>query len=171
VSNSLERLLNHDFRLDLLCCLADEPLSVPALCARVSQPPSAVRYHLRLLEGLEVVGRLGDDNSATYAPTLDKHPPWVTEAIEGHKQDRPRLSATVRLMVGMKCDSCERLLEYRSPVVAVYRVGGSGSLRAKLVSEDTPGSGEAARLQATAKYHRDCYSEARNRDQTLPPID
>ncbi len=54
-------------------------------------------------------------------------------------------------MTGMKCDECELLLEYKVKVVAVYEEGGR--LRAKLVNEDSPGAGEAARLGATLKFH------------------
>lgn len=93
--------------------------------------------------------------------------PGLQKQLRGHREARPRPSDAVRAMVGMKCDGCERLLQYKSEVVAVYRVGGSGSLQARLVTEDTPGSGEAA-SQATAKHHRDCYCEARNRDPSLP---
>jgi hypothetical protein len=47
-------------------------------------------------------------------------------------------------MTGMKCDECGQLLQYRATVVAVYEA--DGELRAKLVREDSPGSGEADRL-------------------------
>ncbi len=40
-------------------------------------------------------------------------------------------------MIGMKCDECEWLLEYKAEVV-VYEDGGV--LRAKLVTEDSPAS-------------------------------
>jgi hypothetical protein len=69
-------------------------------------------------------------------------------------------------MTGMKCDECERLLEYKAEVVAVYDEGGA--LRAKLVTEDSPGSGEAARMGATLKFHVDCYEAARAAEPTLP---
>jgi hypothetical protein len=111
----------------------------------------------------------GDD--VLYAATLDGHPPWVAEAVADHKDadaHHPDSLARLRVMVGMKCDGCERLLRYKGPVVAVY--DEDGEKRATLVTEDTPGSGEAASLRATAKYHRDCYDEARQGDPLLPPI-
>lgn len=58
----------------------------------------------------------------------------------------------------MKCDECERLLEYRAEVVAVY--DEDGALRAKLVTEDSPGSGEPD-LGATLKFQPGCYDAAR----------
>jgi hypothetical protein len=87
VSGSLDGLIHHDFRLDLLCCLVDGPLPIPALSARVGKPEAAVTYHLRLLEGREVVGSVGDegDEDAVYAATLDKHPVWVAEAVKAHR--------------------------------------------------------------------------------------
>ncbi|HYP55974.1 MAG TPA: hypothetical protein VEQ41_06700 [Solirubrobacterales bacterium] len=69
-------------------------------------------------------------------------------------------------MVTMRCHRCEKLLQYGLEVVAVYKEGGTR--RARVVIETTPGTGEADRLGATAKYHRDCYEEARQEDGSLP---
>jgi DNA-binding transcriptional ArsR family regulator len=169
----LERLINHDFRLDILCCLADEPLPVMALSARLNKPVTAVAYHLKLLEDREVVQRVGDreDDDALYVATLDETP-WIAEAIADHTEADPKRSgtlATLRAMVGTKCDGCERLLQYKGQVVAVYE--DAGKQRAKFVTEDSPGSGEAASLRASAKYHGDCYEAARMQDPSLPPIE
>jgi DNA-binding transcriptional ArsR family regulator len=169
----LERLLNHDLRLDLLCCLLDGPLPLAGLSARLGKPVASGGYHLKTLDDHGVVEAIecveGDD--VLYAATLDGHPPWVAEAVADHNDpdaDRPDNLSTLRAVVGMKCDGCERLLRYKGEVVAVY--DEDGQRRARLVSEDTPGSGEAAGLRATAKYHRDCYDEVRGRDPALPPI-
>lgn len=71
-------------------------------------------------------------------------------------------------MTGMKCDECERLLEYKAEVVAVYDEGGT--LLAKLVTEDSPGTGEADRLGATLKFHPGCYGTARKTEPKLPSV-
>jgi Helix-turn-helix domain len=86
----LERLVKHDFRLDLLSCLVDGPLAVPALSARVGRPEAAVAYHVRLLESRDVVEQMGEGDDggddALFAATLDKHPAWVAEAVRTHRK-------------------------------------------------------------------------------------
>ncbi len=84
----LERLVKHDFRLDLLCCLVDGPLVIPQLSARLDKPVTAVAYHVKLLETRNVVEQTGDGEGdhALYAATLDKHPEWVAEAVRDHRK-------------------------------------------------------------------------------------
>ena len=60
-------------------------------------------------------------------------------------------------MTGMRCDGCGQLLRYKSEIVAVYET--DGALRAKLVREDSPGTGAADRLGATGKFHAGCGAE------------
>lgn len=81
----------HDGRLDVLCCLLDGgPLSVPQLGARIGESPRIVHYWATLLESFSLVQRLGDLSGRTplYVVTLDEHPDWVREAVEGHRADR-----------------------------------------------------------------------------------
>jgi DNA-binding transcriptional ArsR family regulator len=83
----LEAILNHEGRLDLLCCLLDcEPLAVPQLSARVGRSLSEVGYHIRLLESHDLVEQTGglDEGNPLYAATVDRHPEWVREAVEAH---------------------------------------------------------------------------------------
>jgi DNA-binding transcriptional ArsR family regulator len=168
-----EPLLQHRFRLDILCCLVDESLSLTALSARLGKPAAAVAYHLGVLGDRDLVERVegiaGKD--ALYAASLDGHQPWVAEAVSDHKQPdsaRPDSLPTVEVMVGMKCDGCERLFRHEDQVVGLYEE--DGVRWARLVTEASPGSGETANRRATEKYHRDCYAQARERDALLPPI-
>ena len=82
------RLVMHNFRLDILCCLEGEPMTTTQVSARVGKPTTAVSYHLRLLESQQLVERAGGDkdDDVLYTATLDKHPEWVTEAIRHHQQ-------------------------------------------------------------------------------------
>ncbi len=85
---SLESLLRHDGRVDLLACLVDgEPLAVPQLSADTGQSATAVRHHLKLLGAFDLVeasGALGGE--PRYAATLDDHPEWVREAVEERRR-------------------------------------------------------------------------------------
>jgi hypothetical protein len=83
-------------------------------------------------------------------------------------RNRPGGELASAAMTDMKCDECERLLQYRTEVVAVYDEGGQ--LRAKLVVEDSPGTGEAARLGATLKFHSGCYDSVRVTEPNLPAL-
>lgn len=71
-------------------------------------------------------------------------------------------------MTGMRCDGCGELLRYKSEIVAVCEA--DGALRAKLVREDSPGTGQADRLGATRKFHPGCYGPARASEPKLPPL-
>jgi len=89
-SPRLETVVNHDGRLNLLCCLLDAgPLSVPQLAARAGESPQAVRYWVSLLDLFDLVEMRGvlDDGEPLYSVTLDDHPEWVREAVRQH---RPR---------------------------------------------------------------------------------
>lgn len=81
----------HDGRLDVLCCLLDGgPLSVTQLGARIGESSQTVHYWVSLLDSFSLVQRLGDPGGRRplYAATLDEHPDWVREAVEGHRADR-----------------------------------------------------------------------------------
>lgn len=91
IVSRLEEIVMHDGRLDVLCCLLDGgPLSVAQLGARIGESPRTVHYWATLLESCGLVQRLGDldGRTALYAVTLDAHPDWVREAVEGHRADR-----------------------------------------------------------------------------------
>jgi DNA-binding transcriptional ArsR family regulator len=87
--SALEGIVKHDGRLDVLCCILDGgPLAVPQLSARTGRSREAVSHHVRLLESFDLVEKVGDldGGEPLYAATLDKHPDWVREAIEGHRR-------------------------------------------------------------------------------------
>jgi len=88
-SSSLERLVTHDFRLNILCCLADgAELTAPQLGGRIGKPETAVSYHVKLLESGDLVESVddGEGNAALYTATLAKHPEWVANAVRDHQQ-------------------------------------------------------------------------------------
>jgi DNA-binding transcriptional ArsR family regulator len=84
---SLEALLHHEGRLDLLCCLVDgESLTVPRLSDEAGLSRRAVRHHLDLLAAFDLVAEDGTrDGEPRYAATLEEQPDWVREAIEEHR--------------------------------------------------------------------------------------
>lgn len=172
-SLSLERRISHGFRLDILCCLVDGTLSLTALSNRLEKPLTTVAYHLRVLEDRDVVEKIDgmEDEDPVYAARLDRHPPWVAEAVANHKDRdsvRPDSVPAVRVVIGMKCDECERLLRHEGQVVAVYRK--DGEREAMVITEDSARPDEAVNRRTAEKYHRGCYAEARERDPFLPPV-
>jgi DNA-binding transcriptional ArsR family regulator len=88
-SSSLEAIMRHDGRLDVLCCLLDdEALTVPQLSARTGRSMAVVAHHLRLLDSFELVEKADEPDRVDpmYAATLDGHPDWVQEAVEEHRR-------------------------------------------------------------------------------------
>jgi hypothetical protein len=86
---ALEAVVNHEGRLDLLCCLLDgAPLSARQLSARIGRGLSVVGHWVKLLEAFDLIGQVGDrgDAEALYAATLDEQPDWVREAVENHRR-------------------------------------------------------------------------------------
>jgi hypothetical protein len=88
VSPSLEAIVRHDGRLDLLCCLVDgEPLTVPQLSVRTGKSQEIVGYWVKLLNSFDLVKKTGDvGGELLYEATLDGHPNWVREAIDKHRR-------------------------------------------------------------------------------------
>jgi DNA-binding transcriptional ArsR family regulator len=90
--SALERVVKHDGRLNVLCCLLDEgPLSVTQIAARIGETPQAVRYWLTLLHSFGVVEQEGtlDAVAPLYTAALADQPEWVRTAVREH---RPRAS-------------------------------------------------------------------------------
>lgn len=89
-SASLEQLLKHDGRLNLLYTLSTYgPLSARELAIRIGESEPAVRYWLRLLVSVDLVDAQADSDEAelVYVLTLDGQPEWVRATLTGH---RPR---------------------------------------------------------------------------------
>jgi hypothetical protein len=83
-----ERVVKHDVRLDILCCLVDgKSLTAMQLSARIGKPLREVAYHVKLLDSHDLVTRTGAQfgEHPLYAATLDGHDEWVREAIEEHR--------------------------------------------------------------------------------------
>jgi hypothetical protein len=127
---------------------------------------------LKVLEDRNVVEAVeGGEGDRLYAASLDGHPPWVAEAVAEHQDSdsaRPDPLGSVRMMVGMECDECERLLRYRGQVIAVYLT--DGERRAKVLPDYSPEAWAAVGFRIAEKYHRACYAQARERDPLLPPL-
>ena len=88
-SSSLEAIVKHDGRLDVLCCILDGgPLAIPQLSARTRSSRKAVGHWIKLLDQFDLVERVGDPGGGEplYAATLDEHPDWVREAVEKHRR-------------------------------------------------------------------------------------
>lgn len=84
----LRAIVEHEGRLDVMCCLENEgPLGTEQLAAKTGRPRRAIGRYLRLLGTLELVNRVKADGGATvYELTLDDHPDWVREAVENHRR-------------------------------------------------------------------------------------
>jgi hypothetical protein len=88
MSSPPERVVKHDVRLDILCCLVDgEALTAVQLSARIGRPLREVDYHVRLLDSHDLISRTGArvGEQPLYAATVDDHDEWVREAVEEHR--------------------------------------------------------------------------------------
>lgn len=86
----LRMIVEHDGRLNLLCCLLDAgPLSVTQIAARIGSPSQAVRYWAALLDTSDLIESrdMLDDGTPLYEATLDDHPEWVWEAVRRHRPE------------------------------------------------------------------------------------
>jgi DNA-binding transcriptional ArsR family regulator len=87
VSGLPRAIVEHEGRLDLLCCLTSEgPLTVIELSARTRMSELAVGYLLMPLEEYEIIRKTGSrvDQEPRYEARLDDQPAWVREAVEAH---------------------------------------------------------------------------------------
>ena len=164
----LESVVRHDARLDVLGNLTyGGPCEMRELSERVGLGIAAIGYHLAVLRSQRLVAK---DEGDLHVATLEDQPAWVEESVTVHQlARRVSLRLPSSAMLGLKCDHCDRLLRYRQRAVAVYE--DDGALRAMLVTEGTPGAGEADELGATSKYHTTCYEKARGGTAPLPPVE
>lgn len=87
-SSRLERVVKHDGRLNVLCCLLDEgALSPTEIAVRIGETLQAVRYWVGLLESFGLVEKRGElvDGEPQYAACLDEQPDWVRAAVRQHR--------------------------------------------------------------------------------------
>lgn len=83
----LERIVRHDFRLDILCCLDGEALTIPQLSARIGKNEKHVAHHMKMLDSFELVGQAGETEAEQklYSARIREHPTWVVRAINEHR--------------------------------------------------------------------------------------
>lgn len=84
-------LIEHDGRLDALCCLDDDgPLTATAISARIGLSITAVTYYLAPLASHSVVKRIGEQEGGEplYESRLDEQPEWVRKAVEAHRRGK-----------------------------------------------------------------------------------
>jgi hypothetical protein len=81
--------LAHEARLDILCCLdPDDPLGVEAIIKRVKRDERIVRFHLKVLNRFQLVGRerqRGEVGPTEYVLRIAEHPEWVAAPVEAHR--------------------------------------------------------------------------------------
>jgi len=89
-ASRLRLIVEHDGRLNLLCCLLDAgPLSLTQLAARIGSSSQAVGYWAALLDSSDLIATCDalDDGTAVYEATLADHPEWVREAVRRHRPE------------------------------------------------------------------------------------
>jgi hypothetical protein len=87
VISGLERLVKHGVRLDILCCLDGEALTVPEIGTKIGRGERHVSHHMRLLDSFGLVDQGGETESGEplYVTCLGEHPTWVTRAVNEHR--------------------------------------------------------------------------------------
>lgn len=88
-SSPRRAVVEHDARLDILSCLADEgALAIEQVSGRTGLDPTRTKHHLQILNAFGLVGKTqeGGVGPTLYVARLQAHPPWVREAVEKHKR-------------------------------------------------------------------------------------
>lgn len=81
-------VVEHDARLDILCCLDPvDPMAIAQVSGATGMPPTKAAHHMRILDAFGLVGkrRDGGHGRVLYVKRLDEHPVWVAEAVEAHR--------------------------------------------------------------------------------------
>jgi hypothetical protein len=83
----LERIVTHNFRLDILCCLDGEPLTISKVSARIDKNERHVAHHMKMLDSFDLVGQEGETEAGQplYVARIKEHPTWVMRAINKHR--------------------------------------------------------------------------------------
>lgn len=86
-SSSLKSIVEHDCRLDILCCLDGEQLTVAQISARTGRDERYLQHHMEILVSFHLVAKEGkaDNGQAVYVDCLKEHPPWVAKAVNDHR--------------------------------------------------------------------------------------
>lgn len=81
-------IVEHDARLDILCCLdPSEPASIAQVCSKTGLHMKQANHHLRILAAVGLVGNKdGEGGQALYVTRLKQSPAWVTRAVNRHRQ-------------------------------------------------------------------------------------
>jgi len=56
----LKSVVEHDVRLDILCCLNGKPLTVSLMSARTDRPERHVGHHIKVLDSFRLVEKARD---------------------------------------------------------------------------------------------------------------
>lgn len=83
----LERIVTHDFRLDILCCLDGVALTISQVSAKIGKKEKHVAHHVKLLDSFELVGQEGEAEGGQplYAARIKEHPTWVVRAVNEYR--------------------------------------------------------------------------------------
>jgi hypothetical protein len=84
----LKSIVEHDGRLDILCCLSGGALTIAQIGARTGRGERYVGHHMEVLRSFHLVKPNGKTESgqALYVAKLKEHPPWVAKAVNDHQQ-------------------------------------------------------------------------------------
>lgn len=86
-SSPLKSVVEHDVRLDILCCLDGEPLTIPQVSARIGKDERHVAHHMTMLDSFDLVEQAGEAESGQplYVARVKEHPAWVARAVNKHR--------------------------------------------------------------------------------------
>ena len=88
-SSPRRAVVEHDARLDILCCLADGgPLAVEQVSGRTGMNPTQTRHHMQILDAFGLVGKSREEGvgPTLYVARLNENPPWVIRAVNDHRR-------------------------------------------------------------------------------------
>ena len=85
-------VVEHDARLDILCCLdPDESMAIAQVSTRTGIHPTLTKHHINILDAFSLVGKKEEEGGqAFYVARLDEQPDWVREAVETHRSAERR---------------------------------------------------------------------------------
>jgi hypothetical protein len=83
-------LIEHDARLDILCCLDGQAWTEAAVSACAGLPIDVTRHFLLLLHSCGAIKKTGGRGGGEllYEGCLDELPAWAQDAVEAHRRRR-----------------------------------------------------------------------------------